>query len=128
MAAVRLRLLLGAVRSQQRAMLTMAIPATYCLLPSTYYLYLLPTTSYHRCGVISELPRQALLEEQAEVERQSTPMYRAPELADLYSGEVVGPQVAAMRTPCTHYAHAHATRTRLHMLHMHTHMQHAELH
>ena len=109
--AVRLRLLLGAVRSQQRA--TMAIPATCYLLPTTYYRlpttyyyeYLLPTRCYPRCGVITELPRQALLEEQAEVERLSTPMYRAPELADLYSGEVVGPQVAAMRTPCTTHTH-----------------------
>ena len=88
------------------------LPTACYLPPATYTYYLLPTTYYHRCGVISELSRQALLEEQAEVERQSTPMYRAPELADLYSGEVVGPQVAAMRTPCTHYAHAHATCTR----------------
>ena len=42
MEAVRLRLLLRAVRSQQRA--TMAIPATCYLLPTTYYQ--LPATYY----------------------------------------------------------------------------------
>ena len=42
-------------------------------------------------GVLSS--RQEILEEQAEIERNSTAMYRAPELSDLYSGLPLGPQV-----------------------------------
>jgi len=71
------------------------------------------------------------------VERLSTPMYRAPELADLYSGEVVGPQVAAMHIPCTMCTHVHMhmrMHTHVHMrmhthVHMHMHMRmHMHMH